>query len=1123
MHGASGTDQVLGLFSNTVPIRIRVGDESVGDSIRRTHALLAQLLHHEHAPLELAQRCSAVSAPTPLFSALLNYHHSTELPEPTAETIRAWEGIVSLGGEERTNYPLALTVEDLGEEFALTAQVQSPIDPQRICALMRTAMEQLVRSLESAPTTPLRKMDVLPEAERHQVLVEWNRTKRRDPPDKCIHELFEEQVKRRPEAVAVVFEDKELTYGALNARANQLAHHLISLGVAPQTLVGLYLERSIEMVVGLLGILKAGGAYVPLDPAYPQERLAFILKDTATPVLLTQQALLTQMPHYDGRALCLDRDKAQITAHTQDDPPSRAHVHSLAYVIYTSGSAGRPKGVMIEHQGWANVAEAQRNVFDFIPGTRVLQFASLSFDASCFEISMALANGGTLLLACRDTLMPGPNLVRFLQENRIEVITVPPSALFAVPDAALPDLKVINVASEACPASLVGKWARPPRRFFNLYGPTETTIWSSYAECRPDSNAPPSIGQPINNTQIYILNPDLQLVPIGVPGELYIGGAGVARGYLNLPDLTAEKFLPDPFSTAPGARIYRTGDLARYLHDGNIEYLGRMDHQVKIRGFRIELGEIEAVLGEHGAVRQAVVLAREDTPGDKRLVAYVVPGDASFAGTEPLRAHLRTRLPEFMLPATYVVLDHFPLTPNGKIDRRALPAPALAPYNDLTYAAPVGEIETTLARIWAEVLTVERIGRHDNFFKLGGHSLLAVQVGSRIRQLFSLEIPLRAIFEEPTIAALALLLLEKQFESERDEEMERMLGELEALPEQAVANQLSSGKPISDVCNNAIVRSRTAFHCPHSKSAWFGRRRCNLLIVINESFDWDSFARLATYVSEFDPLVKAVVLRDQADTTPDLPAGPVLTFSPAVLRHSDVARGRAFSGYPLSKSQEYAMLEKARIRVPRWVLLEEGATPDLTGFDKYVVQKPDYGGMGAEVKVVRKSRVRWCPITTRAAGMSSSLIIQELIDTGAQPVSYRVNTLFGKVLYSVRHESSHESLRRLSSNEKNPIREWGSIVASARGSRVDLNFDEEIIRLGEAAAEAFPDIPLLGFDIVREVPSGKLFVLEANAIGYVWQFNSGLVADYGFSLEQQFDGVRKAAYILAEKTQQRAC
>jgi hypothetical protein len=437
------------------------------------------------------------------------------------------------------------------------------------------------------------------------------------------------------------------------------------------------------------------------------------------------------------------------------------------------------------------------------------------------------------------------------------------------------------------------------------------------------------------------------------------------------------------------------------------------------------------------------------------------------------------------------------------------------------YVAPRTELEQSLAEIWQAVLHRERVGIHDNFFALGGHSLLAAQVASRIRQKLGLEIPLRTIFEHPTLAALAVRLLERQAEAEGAQEMERMLAELEGLTDEAATNELLKKEGENQVSGgNPTEAPRSVYHCPDVQSPWFGRRHCNLVILLNEAFDRESFERVARWVREFDPMINTVVLRDQAGAKPGLPPHPTLTFSPAVARHPPANCGKIFCGFPLSKSQEYTALEKAGIPVPKWVLLGEGARPDLSGFDKYVVQKPDYGGRGAEVRVVRKGRVRWKPITTEATGTSSSLIIQELIYTGPQPVSHRVNTLFGKVLYSVRNQSTLKPMVRADS--ETPAREWGSIVASARGCRANLDFDGEIIGLGEAAAAAFPDIPLLGFDIIRETPSGKLYVLEANAIGYVWNFHAGQTANYGFSFEKQFDGVRKAAYILAEKTQQYA-
>jgi amino acid adenylation domain-containing protein len=441
--------------------------------------------------------------------------------------------------------------------------------------------------------------------------------------DVASHQLFEFQVKRTPDAVAVVFEGEHLTYQELNHRANQLAHYLRTLGVGPEVLVGICMKRPLEMIVGLLGILKAGGAYVPLDPAYPQERLAFMLQDAQTPVLLTQKRLMSLLPEHGAKVVCLDADWKAIALESEENPVCGVTPDNLAYVIYTSGSTGKPKGVLVAHRSLCNLAKVQVKSFDVQPKSRVLQFASLSFDASVSEVFITLVAGATLILSTRDSLLLGPALIQLLREQAITHVTLPPSVLAVLPAEELPALRTMIVAGEACPSDLVALWA-PGRRFFNAYGPTEATVCATIAECTDSSQKLP-IGYPITNTQVYLLDAQQQPIPVGVPGEIHLGGVGLARGYLNQPHLTAEKFIPNPYSDEPGVRLYKTGDLARYLPSGQLEFLGRLDQQVKIRGFRIELGEIEAVLSQHPEVQQTVVMVREDIPGNKRLVAYVVP------------------------------------------------------------------------------------------------------------------------------------------------------------------------------------------------------------------------------------------------------------------------------------------------------------------------------------------------------------------------------------------------------------------------------------------------------------------------------------------------------------------
>jgi amino acid adenylation domain-containing protein/non-ribosomal peptide synthase protein (TIGR01720 family) len=611
--------------------------------------------------------------------------------------------------------------------------------------------QTLLEGIVTNPDQQISGLPLLTEPERRQLLVEWNDTQTQYPQDKCIHQLFEEQVERSPDAVAVVFEDQQLTYQELNARANQLAHYLKTLGVKPEVLVGICVERSLDTIVGILGILKAGGAYVPLDPAYPQERLAFMLEDSAVSVLLTQSYLNEQLPTHLAQFVYLDKDWEDISQQREDNPILAVTAKSLAYVIYTSGSTGKPKGVLLEHQGLCNLGIAQQLLFGVNSDSRVLQFASLSFDASVWEIFMALTAGATLVLAPQDALMPGLPLLKLLQQQSITIVTLPPSALAVLPVERLPILQTIAVAGEACSADLVMCWAAE-RQFFNAYGPTESTVCATVSPCI-NGTEKLSIGRPIANTQIYILDRCRQPVPVGVAGELHISGDGLARGYLNRPELTAEKFIPNPFSDEPGSHLYKTGDLVRYLPDGNIEFIGRIDHQVKIRGFRIELGEVEAALSQHSDVQQVVVIVREDVPGDKRLIAYCVTQPVTVSARE-LREFVQQQLPTHMVPSSFVLLDALPLTPNGKIDRHALPLLSFSSESQQSFVKAQTPIEKILAQIWSDVLRLEKVGIHDNFFELGGDSILSIQIVACCNQA-GLKLTPKDLFQHQTIAELA--------------------------------------------------------------------------------------------------------------------------------------------------------------------------------------------------------------------------------------------------------------------------------------------------------------------------------------------------------------------------------
>lgn len=607
------------------------------------------------------------------------------------------------------------------------------------------------------------KVSVAKEAKKSIILIEvllsMNIFKENSTADlftkyRCIHQLFEEQVKQKPSATAVEFEEQQLTYAELNRRANQVAHYLQKKGVKPDELVGIFLERSVETLIGILGILKSGGAYVPMEPILPKERLAFILEDTQVSLLITRRHLLENLPTCSGEFVFVDEWQT-FTAESEENPTSDATPENLAYIIYTSGSTGTPKGVMVQHCGVDNMVQAQVKFFNVRPESRILQFYSFAFDASIFETFMALLTGATLFLETRDTLMQGSTLANLLREKRITSIQFPPSILELMPSENLPDLEVVMVGGEVYPSDLVARWA-VGRRLFNVYGPTEATVWAAVYE-RIDDRQKLPIGQPIPNTQIYILDSNLQPVPVGVAGEICISGVGVARGYLNRPELTSEKFIPNPFTDRPEAGLYRTGDYGRYSHDGNIEFLGRIDHQVKIRGFRVELGEIEWVLQSYPGIREVVVVAKEDNLGGRRLIAYLVSQEEVYI--KEIRSFLKEKLPDYMMPSLFVTLDSMPRTPNDKVDRNALPDPNLVQSESKKpYVTPRTSLEQEIAEIWMQVMNLEKIGVDDNFFDLGGHSLLATRIIMRLRETLKVELPLRCLFECPTVEGLAQII-----------------------------------------------------------------------------------------------------------------------------------------------------------------------------------------------------------------------------------------------------------------------------------------------------------------------------------------------------------------------------
>jgi amino acid adenylation domain-containing protein len=772
MEGGEGAERAMGLFINTLPVRVRVGEEEAEGSVREMHGQLAELLRHEHASLALAQRCSGVAAPLPLFTSLLNYRHSGGRGKRGGGENRGggrkreWEGVRGLYGEERSNYPLILSVDDVGEGFGLTVQVEKGMGAKRVCGYMHRALAGLVESLETAPRTQMRRLEVVPEEERRQLLYEWNGAVSSFPREKCVHELFEEQVERTPQALAASFLGKQLSYEQLNRKANQWARFLRQQTGGGNVMVGVCLQPSLEMVIVLLAVLKVGGTYVPLDAGYPRERLAFMARDARIRIVVTERKMLERLPLAEVTVCCVDGLELEEGCEQLSDSNLRVEsvATSLAYVIYTSGSTGTPKGVGITHQG-INRLVMNTDYVQLGPGDRVAQVSNLSFDALTFEVWGALLTGAAVVGIERDVTLDPHRFAQALEQQRITTMFVT-TALFnqmayLIPEA-FSSLRELLFGGEAVDVKAVRRVLSigPSPRLLHVYGPTESTTFATWHRVEGISEEADTvpIGRPINNTWTYVLDEYGQPVPVGVVGEIHIGGAGVGQGYLNRADLTAEKFVPDPYiedGKESGARMYRTGDLARWRADHTIEFVRRNDHQVKVRGFRIELGEIEARLREHPGVREAVAMVREDALSDKQLVVYYTSTKAeAVKGAEELRTHLTARLPEYMVPAAYVRMEEMPLTQNGKLDRQALPGPESNAYGLQGYEPPQEGMETTMAGIWADVLKVKRVGRNDNFFVLGGHSLLVVKMVTLLKQA-GIEISVSDVFGFPTIKSIA--------------------------------------------------------------------------------------------------------------------------------------------------------------------------------------------------------------------------------------------------------------------------------------------------------------------------------------------------------------------------------
>ncbi|RNF82344.1 non-ribosomal peptide synthetase [Montanilutibacter psychrotolerans] len=782
-------EPLIGFFVNTLALRTDLsGNPTFRELLARVKDATLGAYSHQDLPIERLMETLDLDralSHSPLFQAMLFFQNfpsgDAHLPGLTLTPID-FDRINQ--GTARTD--LSLFASEADEGLWLFLEYATDLFDEATVVAFSRHLRQLLRSVVADPSRRIAELAILDDDERRQVLCDWNDTRRDIPFDVPLHALVEAQVAQRPDAVAIEHDGNRLTYAELDAQADALANVLVAHGAGPGELVGLFVERSPRMLVALLGVLKAGAAYVPLDPGYPAERLAFMLEDAAARLVVTERDLLPQLPVSTARPVLIEDALRDGNPDRTNRAASGVGPEDLAYVIFTSGSTGRPKGVQIPHRAAVNFLASVAREPGLSAGDALCAVTTLSFDIALLELLLPLTVGARIVLADRATASDGAALVALLARSGCTVMQATPATWRMLLDAGWQggDLRVL-CGGEALTRELADRLLRCTAQVWNLYGPTETTVWSTVERIGTDDTSI-SIGRPLANTEVYVVDANLQPVPVGVPGELLIGGLGVARGYLSRPDLTAEKFIPDPFGTRPDARLYRTGDLARWRRDGKLEVVGRIDHQVKLRGFRIELGEIECVLAEHAAARQVVVACREDRPGDKRLVAYVVAHDGAVPTNAELRSFARERLPEYMVPATCVVLAQLPMTPNGKVDRRALPAPDSDASESDAFVAPRNAEEEVLTGLWAEVLGRERVGIHDDFFDLGGHSLLATQLITRVNKAFGGEVPLRLLFEAPTVAAFSERLLQHRMDDVDDDALAGMLDQLEGLSDEQI-------------------------------------------------------------------------------------------------------------------------------------------------------------------------------------------------------------------------------------------------------------------------------------------------------------------------------------------------
>ncbi|HFB67606.1 MAG TPA: amino acid adenylation domain-containing protein, partial [Calditrichae bacterium] len=761
-------EHIIGLFINTLVLRTDLSNNpTFRELLQRVKNVTLEAYQHQDIPFEMivdSLQLDRDMSHTPLFQVMFILQNAPvkahALPGVQLEQIH-----VDMG---TSTFDLTFSISQSVRGMSVSVEYNTDLFDASTIQRMLSHYHTLLQSVVENPDERIGLLNILPEEERRKVLIEWNATEEPRPENLCAHHLFEYRVLENPDAVAVAYLGQYLSYAELNQRANQLAHYLIRAGVRPEVKVGICMDKSLEMIVSVLGVMKAGGAYVPIDPAYPQERIAYMLEDSGVPILLTSAEVRSNLPPFEGHIIAVDAEWEEISGEPDNNPAVDMEPDNLVYMIYTSGTTGKAKGTMISHRSLVNAYFGWEKVFGLRETQHAhLQMANFSFDVFSGDFVRALCSGGKLVLVPREYLLDAPRLYELMRKEHVTIAEFVPAVLRNLIqhlediEQKLDFMRVLIAGSDVWYVSEYKKFLDfigPDTRLLNTFGLTEATIDSSYFEAR-DLNLPLErlvpIGVPFPNTQIYILDEFLNPVPIGVPGEVCVGGMNLARGYHNRQDLTAEKFVANPYSEK-GERLYRTGDLARFLPDGNIEFLGRIDHQVKVRGFRIELGEVETALTKHPGVKEGVVIVREDSPGDKRLVGYVVPHDPENFSVSDLRKFLMEKLPDYMVPSAFVVLEQLPLTPNGKVDRKALPKPdRIVRDDDEPFVAPRNELEEKIAEVWKEVLDVEQVSVTDNFFLIGGHSLLATQLVSRLREVLDVEVPLRKVFENPTVAGLA--------------------------------------------------------------------------------------------------------------------------------------------------------------------------------------------------------------------------------------------------------------------------------------------------------------------------------------------------------------------------------